>query len=274
MSKPRRLKPLLLRLAIAASIAGLVGCAAPEKRGAAQRPVLSPELWTSLTAADVIYVGERHTEAADHEYESAIIKGLKARGIPFAIGWEMFEVSQQPLLDAWQGGGISTEVLLAKTDWATHWGKYSPIYEKMLRWSKGAGVENYALNAPASLSRHIARGETLTPEERSLLPIGYRALPGGLEHFKSQMGSHPGQGKIDYARYYKAQTLWDQSMADRVVQFRNLKPDRKLVVFAGRGHVEAGYGIPPYVKQKLPAVRFRILPPDAATVNAGRKSGL
>ena len=266
--------PLLLRLAIGTWVVGLAGCAAPEKRGAARRPELTPRLWTPLLAADVIFVGERHTDAADHEYEFAIIKGLKARGIPFGIGWEMFEVSQQPLLDAWQSGGISTEELLVKTDWVTHWGKYSPIYEKMLRWSKGAGIENYALNAPAALSRKIARGELLTREERTLLPTGYRALPGGLDHFKSQMGSHPGQGKIDYARYYRAQTLWDQTMADRVVHFRNLKPDRKLVVFAGRGHVEAGYGIPPYVKQKLPGVRSLILPLDAAMVNAGRASGL
>ena len=268
------MKTILFRRAACVALVGLAGCASQNPRRAAARPGTTPEFWNSLASADVIYVGERHTEASDHEYEFEIIKGVKVRGISFAIGWEMFEVSQQPLLDAWQSGRLSTAELLTRTDWAKHWGKDSPIYEKMLRWSQGAGVENYALNAPASLSRKIARGEALTPEEQHLLPVGFRPLPGGLNHFKVQMGTHPGPGRIDYSRYYKAQTLWDQTMADRVVRFRQHEPARKLVVFAGRGHVESGYGIPPYVKQKRPATRQKILLPDAATGNAGAQPAL
>lgn len=262
------LAQLLGRLAVLLAAGGLLGCAAIEPGPASARVPVTPEFWSSVTTADVIYVGERHTEAGDHDYEFAIIKGLKARGIPFAIGWEMFEVSQQPLLDAWQGGGLSLSELFRQTEWAKHWGKYSPTYERMLRWSREAGIEAYALNAPASLSRKISRGLPLTPEEKLLLPQGYRPLPGGLNHFKSQMGSHPGSGPINYDRYYRAQTLWDQTMADRVVQFRKRDPARKLVVFAGRGHVESGYGIPPYVKQKRPAVRQKILLPEAPPTGA------
>jgi uncharacterized iron-regulated protein len=87
------------------------------------------------------------------------------------------------------------------------------------------------------------------------------------------MGSHPGSGPINYERYYQAQTLWDQTMADRVVQFRKRDPAKKLVVFAGRGHVEAGYGMPPYVKQKLPAVRQKILLPEVPPPTAAPASG-
>ncbi|OAI42880.1 hypothetical protein AYO41_03260 [Verrucomicrobia bacterium SCGC AG-212-E04] len=262
------------RLAVAALGAGLMGCAMTAPRSASSGPPATPEFWARLAAAEVIYIGERHTEAGDHDYEFEIIKGLKARGIPFAIGWEMFDVSQQPLLDAWQSGSTDLATLLRQTEWAKHWGKYSPTYERMLRWSRGAGVENYALNAPGSLSRKIAQGQPLTPEEKLLLPRGFRPLPGGLSHFKSQMGSHPGSGPINYERYYRAQTLWDQTMADRVVQFRGRNPGRKLVVFAGRGHVEDGFGIPPYVKQKLPALRQEILLPGTAPVNARPASGL
>lgn len=256
------------RLTLFGLCVGLIGCATTEPRTSSARLPATPEFWSPLAAADVFYVGERHTEEGDHDYEFEVIKGLKARGIPFSIGWEMFEVSQQPLLDAWQSGGISLAELLRQTEWDKHWGKYSPTYERMLRWSRSAGVENHALNAPASLSRKISRGLPLTPEEKQLLPVGFRSLPHGLKNFKSQMGTHPGSGSINYDRYYMAQTLWDQTMADRVVQFRRRDPAKKLVVFAGRGHVEAGYGIPPYVKQKLPAVRQKILLPDVAPPNA------
>ena len=261
------------RIVVFTLASGLIGCATIEPRAAASHRPATPEFWSTLGAADVIYVGETHTSAADHDYEFEIIKGLKARGIPFSIGWEMFEVSQQPLLDAWQSGGISLAELLRQTEWAKHWGKYSPTYERMLRWSRDAAVENYALNAPASLSRKISRGQPLTPEEQHLLPAGFRPLPGGLKNFKSQMGSHPGSGSINYERYYKAQTLWDQTMADRVVQFRKRDPANKLVVFAGRGHLGAGYGMPPYVKQKLTAVRQKILLPDVPPPNAVPASG-
>lgn len=261
------------RLAVFASCGGLIGCATSQSRSAAARPPVSPAFWSAAASADVIYVGERHAEAADHDYEFEIIKGLKVRGVPFAIGWEMFEVNQQPLLDVWQSGGISLAELLRQTDWAKHWGKYSPTYERMLRWSRAEGIENYALNAPASLSRKIARGEALTPEEQHLLPLGFKSLPGGLQHFKSQMGSHPDSGPIDYNRYYRAQTLWDQTMADRIVVFRKRDATKKLVVFAGRGHVEAGYGIPPYVKQKLPSTPQKILLPGETPSGAAPATG-
>jgi uncharacterized iron-regulated protein len=264
----RRLR-IFFRGAVLGLTGGMLGCASIDSRPAASGPPADPKFWSEIASANVIYVGERHTEAADHEYEFALLKGLKARGIPFAVGWEMFEASQQPLLSAWQSGRLSTGELLKQTDWAAHWGKYSPIYERMLRWSRSAGVESYALNAPASLAHKIARGESLTPEEQRLLPTGYRALPGGLRHFISQMGSHPGSGTMNFSRYYRAQTVWDQTMADRIVELRRENPARKLVVFAGRGHVEAPYGIPPYVKQKMPDVLQVLLLPGAAPVSPG-----
>lgn len=227
----------------------------------------SAEFWDSLLAADVIYIGERHDQAADHEYQFEIVRGLKQRGVEFAIGWEMFEAPTQPLLDEWFARRLETEALLARTEFRQRWGKHSPLYEKMLRWSQLASVPSVALNAPRGLSGKLAKGEKLSPAEKQMLPVGYRPLEGGLENFISQMGGH-GAG-LDYPKYYRAQTLWDQSMADQILRAQRRQPQRKIVVFVGRGHVENGFGIPPYVRQKAPALRQIILFPGEVPQVAG-----
>ncbi len=258
-------------LAACASVDSRISLPRAEEGAAAPADVpsrASADFWASLLQADVIYIGERHPEARDHDYQFEIIKGLKERGVDFAIGWEMFEFPRQPRLDDWIARRLETAQLLAETDFVKSWGRYSPIYEKMLRWSQLAGISSIALNAPNGMSRKIAQGETLTAAERKLIPEGYVSQSGGLEHFTSQMGAHPGAG-IDYAKYYRAQVLWDQTMAERIVQARKRSPRQKIVVFVGRGHVEGGFGIPPYVRQKLPRAGQVILLPGETPIDAG-----
>ncbi|MBS0659870.1 MAG: ChaN family lipoprotein [Verrucomicrobia bacterium] len=274
----RALRPLAFWLL--AAVAGLLGaCASTDARislpsaeplpaPAAEAPSrASADFWDAILAADVVYIGERHDQAADHEYQFEIIRGLKQRGVDFAIGWEMFESPSQPLLDEWFARRLSTDALLTQTDFQKRWGKTSPLYEKMLRWSQLASVPSVALNAPRGLSRKLAKGEKLDSAEKRLLPAGFRPLEGGLENFISQMGGH-GPG-VDYANYYRAQTLWDQSMADQILRAQRRQPQRKIVVFVGRGHVENGFGIPPYVRQKAPALRQIILFPGEPPQVAG-----
>lgn len=260
----------VLLLGACASVDSRVSLPAPEALPAAapeQSSRASSDFWDGLLAADVIYIGERHTEASDHEYQFEIIRGLKQRGVDFAIGWEMFEHPRQPLLDEWFARRLETDALLAQTDFQRRWGKMSPLYEKMLRWSQLASIPSIALNAPSGMSRKLARGERLAPAERRLLPAGFRPQDGGLQHFITQMGSH-GPG-IDYAKYYRAQVLWDQTMAEQILRAHRRQAGRKIVVFVGRGHVEGGFGIPPYVRQKAPGLRQIILFPGENPLVAG-----
>lgn len=260
-----------LLLGACASVDSRISLPAPEAlpNAVAEAPSrASAEFWDSLLAADVIYIGERHEQEADHEYQFEIIRGLKQRGVDFAIGWEMFEHPMQPLLDEWFARRLATDALLTQTEFQTTWGKTSPSYEKMLRWAQLASVPSLGLNAPRAMVKKVAKGERLEAPERRLQPAGFRPLEGGLENFATQMGSHPGSG-IDYTLYYRAQTLRDQSMAEQVLRALRRLPQRKLVVFAGRGHVENGFGIPPYVRQKAPSLRQIILFPGENPVVAG-----
>src|SRR5437879_784702 len=104
----------------------LISCSAeygPRRRDAGADP--NRDFWPTIEKADVIYVGETHDDPAHHRYELELIRGLLKRKMKIAIGWEMFDETQQPAVDAWISHAISLKALLARTDFQKHWGIYS-----------------------------------------------------------------------------------------------------------------------------------------------------
>jgi uncharacterized iron-regulated protein len=218
------------------------------------------ELWRAIEKAEVIYVGETHDNQGDHRYELELVRGLVSRQVKFAIGWEMFDETQQGALDAWAAGKISFKDLLAKTRFEKHWGVYSPAYHQILQLGGNAKIPNLALNAPPALAGKIARGEPLNAEEKGMMPTGFVASDKGYRNFVAMMGDHPGMEEAGLGRYFDAQNVWDQTMASRILEFKRLHPAVKLVVFTGRGHVAGGFGIPFYVRQKARWNQVVLLP--------------
>jgi uncharacterized iron-regulated protein len=206
--------------------------------------------WRAIEEADVVYIGERHDDPVDHRYELDLVRGLLKRKIKFAIGWEMFDTTQQKTIDAWASRAISLDEMLARTDFQTHWGVYSPTYKKILQMTEKGGVPNLALNAPPGLPRKVARGEPLTAEEKAMIPTGFVTTEQGYQNFVAMMGSHPGMEETDRRRFFSAQSVWEQTMAKRILEFKARNPKVLLVVLTGRGHVSGGYGIPFYVRHK------------------------
>lgn len=246
--------------------AGPVPVNAPRQPTAAEQA-----FWDQLAPARVIYIGETHNSNSDHEYQWDVLKGLRARGVRFTVGWEMFDVPQQVQLDDWTARRLTTEALLQKTDFQAHWGTLSVLYEKILRWTQAENVPSLALNAPPALSHKLALGQPLDANEKAALPTGFRPLPGGYEHFSEQMSAAP-HGGADVRNFYAAQLLWDQTMATRVVEFLAAHPDEKLVVLIGRGHVEGGFGVPAFVMQKSDAAQL-VVYPGGLPVNGGASGG-
>jgi uncharacterized iron-regulated protein len=216
--------------------------------------------WRSVQKADVVYIGETHNNAADHRYELSLIRGLLERKVKFAIGWEMFDETQQNAIDAWSAHSISLNELLTRTDFQRRWGIYSHAYEQILQLAGDAGVRILALNASPELVHKVAKGQPLTQEERAAMPVGFKTSEEAYSHFLSMMGNHPGINDIDRRRYFAAQNVWDQTMATRILQFKIRNPTTKLVVIVGGGHVSRGFGIPSYVRQKANMRQLILLP--------------
>jgi uncharacterized iron-regulated protein len=250
----------------------LSSCAA---HNGAKSSAVSPsdeEFWHGVAVADVVYVGEFHGDRANHKYELDLIRGMARRGIRFAVGWEMFDRSQQPDLDRFDQHKLSLDDLVAQTDFEKSWGRYSPLYREMLQTAGRAKIKNVALNATSSLAHKLARGESLSPIEENEIPKEFSVPAGAYENFVQSLGDHPGMQESDLSRFFAAQNLWDQTMAKTILEFRQKYPKTKLLVFTGRGHVKGGFGIPNYVSQKSSMKQLVLFPPVANDLADGQKA--
>jgi uncharacterized iron-regulated protein len=224
-------------------------------------------LWRAVAEANVIYVGETHDKQTDHAYELRLVRGMIRRRMAFAIGWEMFDQTQQALLDAWDRGAISLHQLFRDTGFDRSWAPYSPVYAKILETAQRSARNSVALNAPPGLVRKVAHGQPLSRQEQSLLPHGFMSNQAAYRNFVSLIGEHPGLPAGHHRSFFAAQNVWDQTMADRILQFERLQSGTKLVVLAGRGHVADGFGIPFYVGQKGALQQLILLPEPASLTN-------
>jgi uncharacterized iron-regulated protein len=232
------------------------------------------EFWRAVAGADVIYVGETHGDRRSHEYELDLIRGMMRRGIRFAVGWEMFDRSQQADLDRFDRHKVSLDDLLAQTGFEKSWGRYSPLYAELLQATQNGKIKNLALNAPSSLAHKLALGESLSPDEEHEIPKEFTVPAGAYENFVQLLGDHPGMQPSDLSHFFSAQNLWDQTMAKTILEFRQKHPKTKLLVLTGRGHVKGGFGIPNYLSQKSSAKQLVLFPPAADDLARGPESNL
>jgi uncharacterized iron-regulated protein len=219
-----------------------------------------PELWNRMAEVEVVYVGETHSSRKDHTYELELIRGMIRRRIQFAVGWEMFDRTQQSDLDRFNEGKLSLAELFARTGFEKSWAIYSPLYAKILETTAHAKIPNLGLNAPTALAHKVALGEPLSPDEKKQIPTEFRIATGAYRHFVGLLGEHPGMNARELPRFFAAQNVWDQTMAKAILVFNKRNPGTKFVVLTGRGHVQDGFGVPNYVHQKSTAKQLVLMP--------------
>ena len=223
-------------------------------------PAKQPELWNRIAAADVIYIGETHSSRKDHLYELELIRGMIRRRIKFAVGWEMFDRTQQSDLNRFNEGRLTLAELFARTGFDKSWATYSPLYARILETTARANIPNIGLNAPTALAHKVAQGEPLSPNEKKQIPTEFRVPAGAYRHFVGLLGEHPGMEPGDLPRFFAAQNVWDQTMAKTILEFHKRNPGTKLVVLTGRGHVQGGFGVSNYVQQKSATKQLVLVP--------------
>jgi len=209
---------------------------------------LEPDAFFSvLRTKQVVYVGERHDQPADHGVQYSILRQLHRDEGSLAIGMEMFQIPFQEPLDAWSAGRIDDAVLRRETEYDERWGFDFSLLRPVLEYARSRGLEVVALNAPREVAYAVAQGgvDSLDPELAATLPdldlenAEHRAM------FDAEfdVGEHGAQETVE--QYYQAQVVWDETMGMRVAETlaRNDGP-AKMIVFAGRVHVKRGLGIP------------------------------
>lgn len=246
----------------------------------ASQGIISPKaVLRELAQADVVYLGETHNNPQDHQTQLEIIQELQQRHPKIAIAMEMFQRPYQGAINHYLAGKLSESDLLATTEYKQRWGFPWEYYAPIIRFAKQKQLPVLALNTPTEVTRQVVRAglESLSPQQQQFIPPfseirtdndEYRQMI--LSTFKQHQQSGHGASK-GFKRFFLAQVLWDETMAESIAKFVKAHLDYQVVVLAGQGHIVYGYGIPSRVARrisdKLVQRSVLLTPPEDAVAN-------
>ena len=221
-----------------------------------EQPQTHRDILQAIAAAQVVYLGETHDDPADHTAQLEIVQAL-AQGNEIAIALEMFQRPFQPVLDAYLAGTLTEAELIAQSEYDTRWGFPWEFYAPILRYAKANQIPLIALNTPAEVTRQVARTglDSLTDADLQYIPpladidITNQAYRDWIGAAFSAHGSGHG---LNFDNFFAAQVLWDETIAEGIVEQLATDPNRQVIVLAGEGHIAYGYGIPSRVARRLP----------------------
>jgi uncharacterized iron-regulated protein len=229
------------------------------------REVISFEqMIARLARADVVFFGEQHDDPETHRAEALVLESL---GRPVVLSLEMFERDVQPVLNDYLAGRIGEADFLARS---RPWPKYATDYRPLVEMAKARGWPVIAANVPRPLASAVGRKglaalDTLTPAER-LVAARDNVCPSDDYHarFMEQMQGHgAGAGPAPAAgdtlptamaeRFYLAQCVKDETMAESIVEARTRAPRRAIVVhYDGAFHSDYSQGTVERVRRRQP----------------------
>ncbi|GAB4178312.1 MAG: ChaN family lipoprotein [Coleofasciculaceae cyanobacterium] len=224
-----------------------------------QQQLAQQEILQELVKADVVYLGETHDSPEDHQAQLYILQTLYQQNQKIAIALEMFQRPYQNVIDRYLAGEITEQQLVEQSEYEERWGFPWEYYAPILRFARANQLPVIALNTPTEVTRKVARSglESLTAPERKYIPplseirtdnAEYRQM---MQKFYAQHHQAGHGNSSGFERFFTAQVLWDETMADAIAQFIKAKPDYQVVVLAGKGHIVYGYGIPSRVARRL-----------------------
>lgn len=238
-----------LRPGIAAVVLLLAACLG----GGAPRLHLADSAATSrmmddLGQARVVFVGEFHDQRDHHRLQMRIIRELHRQGKSLAIGFEMFDLEKQPVLDEWVAGAVSLQEFVEKyrQSWSINWAEYDEI----MLFARNNRIPMVALDAPADIVQLVTRfGRAgLHPGALLRLPSGVTTeiSPSYRRFMARAFSTHEIPGHL-FDNFCAAQGVRNSTMARRISGYLAGNPRRTMVVIAGVGHamrraVPAGLG--------------------------------
>lgn len=228
--------------------------------------VTRDELIDILSRSRIVYVGETHDNVYAHEAELEILQCLYER-LPdeIAVGMEMLTRRSQDVCDAWTSGDLDEKTFF-KT-WVEDWANDYRYYKDILDTIREHHIPLIALRASKDWVDRVKREQTgVQPsKEKDVSGEPLPALDLEDPYHRSQVRAvfkaHPRHGE-DFETFYKVQVLWDESMAQSVVEYLASPEGRgkHMLVFAGSQHVQHGFGIPRRVFRRLPVAYTVVVP--------------
>lgn len=226
----------------------------------------------------VVYVGESHTAYGDHLLQLQILQSLFARDTNIAIGMEMFPRSSQSALDDYIGGTISDEKeFIQKSRYFSVWGFDYRLYRDIIEFAKRHQLPIIGLNLDKKIvSKVFRQGNTDSISEEEQKTIAKERdlnVPGYRDRLQSVHAQHdPSSPSSNFGGFLQAQAMWDETMAESISNYLLAHPERRMVIFAGTGHVYRDSAIPLRVKRRMPKIRQSVLVSDNS-LDTGKEQG-
>ena len=235
---------------------------------ATRSDVTMPQMLARLSRADVVFFGEQHDDPQTHRAEAATLDAIGRLGRPVVLSLEMFERDVQPVLNDYLAGRISEADFMARS---RPWPRYATDYRPLVEMARAHHWPVIAADVPRPLASAVGRKglaalDTLTPSER-LMAARENVCPVDDYHarFMDAMRAH-GDGSSGAAepgdslptamaeRFYLAQCVKDETMAESIVKAKNAAPSDAIVVhFNGAFHSDYAQGTVERVKRREPA---------------------
>jgi len=236
------------------------------------RSVINPKQTQSLAAilqqesdARVILVGEQHTRMDHHQIQLETMRYLHEQDIDIAIGVEWFQQPFQSHLNDFLAGRITEKQLLHKTEYFDRWVYDYRLYQPILLYAREHGIPVVALNAARELSKAVTKKsfQDLPDELQQQLPSSFDWSDKAYEkRLEKVFKMHPNFSGT-FEGFLRGQLLWDESMAESAANYLKKHPEKRMLVFAGTGHIEYGSGIPNRIKRRIEEKVISILPSES-----------
>jgi len=217
--------------------------------------ITAEQMNAAITDARIIYVGETHDNPAAHRLELQVLKAVAARyPEQVSLGLEMFNPSQQEVLDRWVAGELDEKSFLKEVNWFSSWKMDFAYYAEILHFARETQIPVIGLNATREMVKQIGRNslDELDDDLRQQLPE-FNLDDTYQNAMVEAIYADHSQGKAMLDGFQRIQTLWDETMAENIVKtLKDKSPKHHMVVMAGGNHVRFGYGIPRRVYRRLP----------------------
>ncbi len=207
------------------------------------------EMTDRLMDADLVCIGETHDSVPCHRVQLEVVKALFARDERLGVGMEMFQRPFQKEIDRYFRGEMDEEAFLKASEYRQRWGFDWSLYRPIVDFCRKNGVPLAALNAPRELTRKISQSgyASLTDDEKNQLGEIDFQVKAHRDYWYDRLPKLHGQKDAtpeQKERGYDVMTVWDDFMAASAAAFQGERNVRRMVVLAGSGHVERGFGIP------------------------------
>jgi len=195
----------------------------------------------ALAASDVVFLGELHDSPVGHALQTRMLRLLAERRPELVLSLEMFERDVQPALDRYLAGELSEDAFLAG---ARPWPRYSSDYRPAVKWARAHGQPVLAANVPRPLAKRVSEDGLPAVADEPHVPAFVDHAGGAYRaRFDATMADHGGVDAASMRRYFAAQCLKDEVMAQSIATSLLREHRGALVVhLCGKFHSDFGLG--------------------------------